>query len=146
MTSLQTNEFCRAVMTKNFCRNGIPPYSPDLAPNKFCFQNDSLPYRDQEFRTLQTFTSATAGLRLFRNNSTNVTDSDLWDTCTLLKLANQVMPLINLWVKRSNKPIHAYITTTPGTNQQIFSTTAWRRNPHIYFNEIRSVPSNVRTA
>ena len=59
----------------------------------------------------------------------------LWGTSTLLKLANmKVMPLNNLWVNRRacNKTTHGNIITTPGTDQQTFSTTAWRgRNtPH----------------
>jgi len=74
------------------------------------------------------------GWRLFRNNSTNVIDSDinLWGTCTLPKLANlKMMSLINLWVNMSacNKTIHGNNITTPGTDQQIFSTTAWRGRP-----------------
>jgi hypothetical protein len=31
-----------------------PTYSPDLAPNDFCFQKYSLPYRDEYFRILKT--------------------------------------------------------------------------------------------
>jgi len=134
MTTLQP-EFCRAVMTKNVLEWNPLPHIHQIWLPKRCVSKIKVYLTgtkiSEHWRRSQVWWQ---GWRLFRNNSTNVTDSDinLWGTCTLLKLANlKMMSLINRWVYMSacNKTSHGNIITTPGTDQQIFSTTAWRGRP-----------------